>query len=479
MTRTSLFALILSLAVLGGASLSSPTQAGSNFGPNSPSLNLDLAGNVDLQASPTEVAPGGSVVLNWYSFFANNCVTNFPYSPITNPYNMDYDGDGVIDADPTYYPAGQGTVNPMATTTYTITCVDEFSRYAPTLKYVTDSVTIGMTVPVVVATDLTTGSASPSTGLAGQAVALSATVTNTGQATPAGFTNLFQRATSSGGAGATDIGTYVRATSLASAGTFAATLSHTFPSAGVWYVRACADKSSGASTGSVTESDEANNCGAWTAVTISTVTQCNDGINNDNTGGTDFPADTDCTSASHDTESPAVTVNLTGNPTTVVTGGTSTLTWSSTNATTCVNAAGEGVGGFSTGGARNSSDVTSPLTANATYQIRCTGAGGTVTDSELITVNTPVAHIAVNPDRVASGNSTTLSFSATGVTGTCIVTRGVGGTTIWGPTAGPTIATTTASSGNLTKQTTFEISCDSGAAKDSVLVNIIPEFDEF
>jgi len=239
--------------------------------------------------------------------------------------------------------------------------------------------------------------------------------------------------------------------------------------------------SGGTKTGSVTvtSGSQVSTMACTNSVTVGT-TQCSDGLNNDNEGGTDWPDDTDCRDSSDDSEGPSgPTATLTGNPTTVVSGGTSMLTWSSSpDVTSCVNAAGEGNGGFATGGRPNGSDPVGPLTANANYQVRCTSPGGTVTDSELITVNTPVAHISASPDRVESGTATTLSFSASGVTGSCSVSR-VGGATIWGPTVGPTIATTTASTGKITNQSTFEISCDSGAAKDSVLVNIIPQFDEF
>lgn len=125
------------------------------------------------------------------------------------------------------------------------------------------------TISYAESSDLTVGSVTPTTATAGSAVTLTATISNSGTAsTDASFTNLFQRATDSSGTSSTDIGTY-DATTLAASGSASATLSYTFPSAATWYVRACADKSSSASTGTITESDEANNCGAWTAVTVS------------------------------------------------------------------------------------------------------------------------------------------------------------------------------------------------------------------
>jgi hypothetical protein len=57
---------------------------------------------------------------------------------------------------------------------------------------------------------------------------------------------------------------------LSAGGTGTATSpSYTFSSAGTYYVRACADKTNSASSGSITESNESNNCsGSWSSVTV-------------------------------------------------------------------------------------------------------------------------------------------------------------------------------------------------------------------
>jgi|GEM_PF-3010611 hypothetical protein len=88
---------------------------------------------------------------------------------------------------------------------------------------------------------------------------------------------------------------------------------------------------------------------------------------------------------SRSTPSPTVTLNA--NPTTVESGKTTKLTWSSTNATYC-NAV---EGPFSTGGAPNNSvGVTSgTLTARTTFVIFCSGPGGTKTASKTVDVTQP------------------------------------------------------------------------------------------
>jgi len=44
--------------------------------------------------------------------------------------------------------------------------------------------------------------------------------------------------------------------------------SRTFPTAGTYYMRVCADKSSAANPGIIAESDENNNCGGWSAISV-------------------------------------------------------------------------------------------------------------------------------------------------------------------------------------------------------------------
>ena len=116
--------------------------------------------------------------------------------------------------------------------------------------------------------DLTADITGPPSATVGTAVTLSATVSNNGNASSGtSFTTLFQKATDSLGTGATDIGTASIAT-LGSGLTAPATRSYTFTTAGTSYIRACADKSSSANSGVIPESNENNNCGAWTAVSV-------------------------------------------------------------------------------------------------------------------------------------------------------------------------------------------------------------------
>ena len=82
---------------------------------------------------------------------------------------------------------------------------------------------------------------------------------------------------------------------------------------------------------------------------------------------------------------PAPTVSIAANPTSVSSGGSSTLTWSSTDATSCTAS-----GGWSGSKATSGTQSLSNLTSTATYTLTCTGAGGTSSPaSATVTVTAP------------------------------------------------------------------------------------------
>jgi hypothetical protein len=78
---------------------------------------------------------------------------------------------------------------------------------------------------------------------------------------------------------------------------------------------------------------------------------------------------------------PAPTVTLSANPTSVTSGGSSTLTWNSTNATTCTAS-----GGWSGARATSGSQSTGALTATTGYTLTCNGTGGSAAQSTTVTV---------------------------------------------------------------------------------------------
>src|SRR5271166_3825506 len=102
----------------------------------------------------------------------------------------------------------------------------------------------------------------------------------------------------------------------------------------------------------------------------------------------------------------APTVTLSASPTSMPNGQSSTLTWTSANATAC-----SGTGkGFSPSGASGSLAV-SPGVAT-TYGITCTGAGGSASQSVTVTV-TAAAQLTIGMTVAAATNSGTTSVYAT------------------------------------------------------------------
>lgn len=174
---------------------------------------------------------------------------------------------------------------------------------------------------------------------------------------------------------------------------------------------------------------------------------------------------------------------LSASPSTIDSGQSSTLTWSSTNSTSCTAA-----GGFSTGNATSGSASVGPLTTTQNYQISCTGPGGSANSNiATVTVRVPTVTISAAPDRVASGGgggggTTTISWSATNVNA-CTITRN--GVTWQSLTPDASRALSGSAPDTVTAQTTYAISCTNNASATAVaatatkIVNVVPSFSEF
>jgi len=103
---------------------------------------------------------------------------------------------------------------------------------------------------------------------------------------------------------------------------------------------------------------------------------------------------------------PAPTVNITATPSTVAFGGSTTLDWNSADATSCV-ASGNWGGAKTTSG----SQAISNITAQSTYTLTCTGAGGQAGASATVAIDPDTTP---PPDTVAPAvNITTPSVGAT------------------------------------------------------------------
>jgi hypothetical protein len=117
--------------------------------------------------------------------------------------------------------------------------------------------------------DLVAGVISPTSVNEGASVNYAATISNAGgAATGASFPYFFQVASQAGGGGTiTDLASKTM-TALAGGASGTASQAYTRPDAGTFSMRVCADKTSAAGGGVITESDENNNCGSpWTDIT--------------------------------------------------------------------------------------------------------------------------------------------------------------------------------------------------------------------
>ena len=124
--------------------------------------------------------------------------------------------------------------------------------------------------------DLVMGIITPTSSTINTPTAISSTVTNRGgESTKSGFSAFFTITTTKNTNSQTSesdpkkIEMGVTIPTLEAGVGSAATITYNFKSIGIYYVRACADKKSLADIGVVAESNENNNCGPWTTVTVS------------------------------------------------------------------------------------------------------------------------------------------------------------------------------------------------------------------
>lgn len=165
---------------------------------------------------------------------------------------------------------------------------------------------------------------------------------------------------------------------------------------------------------------------------------------------------------------PLPTVTLSASPTTIYKGNSSTLTWISTGADSCTEVGSA----FSTDGKKSGNASVSPAITSS-YQVTCTGPGGTTTSSPAtVTVIVPTATISADPERVVSGKSSTIEWDSTDVT-RCDVT---------GPGFSyPNNKKDKKTANNITTQSVYKINCTTAGdpVSASAIVNVVPGFQEF
>lgn len=184
-------------------------------------------------------------------------------------------------------------------------------------------------------------------------------------------------------------------------------------------------------------------------------------------GGVEQTINVNVVAAADDTTSvtaPVPTLSLSAAANTVDSGGSTTLSWTSSDADSC-SASGAWSGARGTGG----SESVGPLSGDAEFMLTCTGAGGTVSDSVLVTVNAlpPSVSLSASSASIDSGGSTTLSWSASNAT-SCSASGG------WSGTRG----TSGSEAVSPTADTTYSLSCTGDGGTDTasvaVTVNALP-----
>ena len=160
---------------------------------------------------------------------------------------------------------------------------------------------------------------------------------------------------------------------------------------------------------------------------------------------------------------PAPTLTLTASAASVVSGGSATLTWATTNATSCT-ATGSWTGALATSGSK----VISGITVPSIYMLTCTGAGGTVSREVVVGVvspaSAPTLTLTSNVASVTSGGTATLTWAAVNAT-SCVASGSWTGALA---TSGSKAVT------NITAPSTYTLACTGtgGTVSKSVSVSV-------
>lgn len=169
----------------------------------------------------------------------------------------------------------------------------------------------------------------------------------------------------------------------------------------------------------------------------------------------------------------APTVTLVANPTSVISGSNSNLTWTSTNATSCTASASPTHSTWTGSKALNGTQSTGPLTVTKVFSISCTGPGGTIVKNATVNVNVvplpPTLDLTASPTSVTSGSSSTLSWTSTNATSCTASANPTHGT--W---TGAKAVSGNQTTGALTSSKVFTLNCTGpgGDISDSVTVTV-------
>lgn len=339
------------------------------------------------------------------------------------------------------------TISAPAGTYYYMICTD-LPYYQVAESNENNNCTGWQTISLGANPDLTAAIGPAKTATTGQSSTFTGTTQNIGAGvSQAGFTDLFifyleDQVTWQGYQ-------YTSANGAIGAGaSVGKSVSYTFPSAGTYYYRLCANWQT-----QVPESNTGNNCSAFQSVVVS------DPI-----------------------APPAPSISCTVSPTSVASGGSVTYqanpangatgpyTWVASDGTNVGTGASAtrvlttpGTHGMNVRASNTSVSYCPDVSVNATW---CTAGSGDLT-------------ITATPDRVREGTAVALSWSATGIAGqnaTCSVT-GPGVSWTSPVSASPSCSVAGSANPTITTQSTYTLTC--GSQSKSVTVNVAPDITEF
>jgi len=147
------------------------------------------------------------------------------------------------------------------------------------------------------------------------------------------------------------------------------------------------------------------------------------------------------------------TVTLITSTGAVPSGGAATLTWSSTDATSCT-ASNAWSGTLAASGTQS----TGPLTKNSTFVLTCTGPGGVSPVIKAGINVVPIATLAASPTAVASGSAATLTWSSSNASA-CTASGG------W---SGALATNGTMSTGPVAQTTSYSLTCKGPAGTSKI-----------
>ena len=167
----------------------------------------------------------------------------------------------------------------------------------------------------------------------------------------------------------------------------------------------------------------------------------------------------------------APTVLISASPTSLLYGGSTTLSWSSTNASSC-SASDGWTGGINTSGSK----TIDALTSNTRFSLSCTGVGGTTTERVDVSVSAPapapapasaippVVNLSASPLSIAYNSSHDLTWS-TSSADSCVAS---------GNWSGNEAVSGTITRENQTVDTTYTLVCTGagGTSSDTVSVTV-------